>query len=160
MKRLKMRHKFQDDIDEAIRHLQIADHMTYVTFPIVNENRLLLKIFEETHKSIIYCINAILNYEFLYKRIKLYKTREDNLNTFLTKCAKNYQLSNEQIKKIKKIIQISKSRKESAMEFVRQEKIVIMSNNLQTQTLNLIQIKEYLLLAKEILMKINTKMNK
>ena len=149
--------KFQENIQQAIKNLQIADHMTYVTYPLVNEKRLLLKIFDEIYKSMINCINAILNYEYLYKRIRLYKENNDNLQTFMTKCAKNYGLTNEQIKKIKEIIELNKQHKQSAMEFVKRERIVILSDNLRTQTIDLQKIKEYLLLAKELLMKTNNK---
>jgi len=155
-----MQYKFQEDLDEAVKRLQIADHMTYVTFPLVNEKRLLLKIFDEIHKSIINCINAILNYEYLYKRIRLYQNNADNMHTFMNKCAKSYNLTNEQIKKIKEILDIQKQHRESAMEFVKRDKVVILSDNLKTQTLNIKQIKEYLLLAKELLMKINIRIHR
>ena len=149
--------KFQENLGDAIKNLQIADHMTYVTYPLVNEKRLLLKIFDEIYKSIISCINAILNFEYLYKRIRLYKENNDNMRTFMEKCAKNYGLTNEQIKKIKEIIELNKQHKQSAMEFVKKDKIVILSDNLGTQILDLQKIKEYLLLAKELLMKTNNK---
>lgn len=152
--------KFQENLKQAIKSLQIADHMTYVTFPLVNERRLLLKIFDEIYKSIISCINAILNYEYLYKRIKLYSDNNDNFQTFAEKCAKNYQINNEQIKKIREILQINKQHKQSAMEFVKNDKVVILSDNLGTQTLDILKIKQYLLLAKELLMKANSKISK
>lgn len=152
--------KFQENLKEAIKSLQIADHMTYVTFPLVNERRLLLKIFDEIYKSVISCINAILNYEYLYKRIKLYSDNYDNFQTFAEKCAKNYQINNEQVKKIREILLINKQHKQSAMEFVKNKKVVILSDNLGTQTLDIFKIKQYLLLAKELLMKTNSKINK
>ncbi len=149
--------KFQENLKDAIRSLQIADHMAYVTFPLVREQRLLLKIFDEIYKSIINCINAILNYEYLYKRINLYKSNKDNLQTFTEKCAKNYSLNNEQIKKIKEILEINQKHKQSAMEFVKKDRIIILSNTLKTQIIDIQVIKQYLLLAKELLMKINAK---
>lgn len=147
--------KFEENLKQAVRALQIADHMTYVTFPLVKEQRLILKIFDEIYKSIIGCINAILNYEYLYKRISLYTDNNDNMQTFMNKCAKNYTLNNEQIKKIKEIIELNKRHKQSAMEFVKKDKIVILSDSLKTQVLNIQIIKQYLLLAKELLMKVN-----
>ena len=54
---------FHKNFEDAIRHLQIADHMAYVTFPLVNEKRLMIKIFDETYKSVVNSINAILKYE-------------------------------------------------------------------------------------------------
>ncbi len=149
--------KFQENLKEAIKALQIADHMTYVTFPLVKEQRLILKIFDEIYKSIIGCINAILNYEYLYKRIKLYTGNKDNMQTFVDKCAKDYTLNNEQIKKIKEILEINKRHKQSAMEFIKKDKVVILSDSLKTQVLNIQIIKQYLLLAKELLIKVNEK---
>lgn len=147
-----MPEKFEENLNDAIKNLQIADHMTYVTLPLVKDNRLLLKIFDNIYKSVIGCINAILNYEYLYKRIKLYKSVEDNMQTFTNKCAKNYNLTNEQVRKIQKLIKLNKQHKQSAMEFVKQDKIVILSDSLGTQTINIQKIKEFLLLAKELLM--------
>jgi len=152
-----MPEKFQENLKEAIRNLQIADHMTYVTFPLINDQRLLLKIFDNIYQSIISCINAILNYEYLYKRIKLYSNINENLQTFIDKCAKNYNLTNEQIMKIQQIIALNKQHKQSAMEFVKKDKIIILSDNLRTQSINVQKIKEFLLLAKELLMKTNNK---
>lgn len=148
--------EFEKNLKEAIRHLQIADHMTYVTFPLVNENRLLLKIFDEIYNTIINCVNSILNYEYLYKRIKLYNNQNDNLDTFI-RIGKNYGLSNEQIKKIKQIIELNKMHKYSPMEFVRKDRVVILSDNLKTEIIDIRAIKEYLLLAKEFLMGINAR---
>ena len=149
--------KFQENLKEAIRTLQIADHMTYVTFPLVNEQRLLIKIFDEIYKSITGSINAILNYEYLYKRIRLYKNKDDNLQTFINKCAKGYNLRHEQVKKILEIIELNRKHKQSAMEFVKKDKIVILADSLGTQILDITKIKEYLLLAKELLMHTNSK---
>jgi hypothetical protein len=146
--------EIQKNLKEAVRHLQIADHMTYVTFPLVNEYRLLLKIFDEIHLSIIYCVNAILNYEYHYKRIRIYSSYEENLDTFI-RIAKNYGLNHEQTKRIKEIIELNKKHKKSAMEFVRKERIVILSDNLGTQTMDLQVIKQYLLLAKELLKEVS-----
>src|SRR3989344_2557202 len=97
--------KFQQSLNQSIRHLQVADHMTYVTYPLINEKRLLLK-------------------------------------------------------KIQEIIEISNRHKESAMEFVRNEKIVILSNSLGTKILDIQQVKGYLLIAKELLLKVNQRMDK
>ena len=149
--------KFQENLAQAVKNLQIADHMAYVTYPLVNEKRLLLKIFDEIYKSIISCINAILNYEYLYKRIKLYQENNQNIQTFIDKCAKEYGLTNKQIKDIKEILELNKKHKQSAMEFVRRDKIVILSDSLGTQTIDIQRIKEYLLLAKELLMRTNNR---
>jgi len=148
--------KYQENLKEAIKSLQIADHITYVTLPLVNEQRLLLKIFDGIYKSIINCINAILNYEYLYKKVHLYLDNEENIKTFI-KTSRNYNISNEQIKKILEILELNKKHKQSAMEFVKRERIIILSDKLGTQILDINKIKGYLILAKEVLMKVNEK---
>ncbi len=150
--------EFEKNFQIAIKSLKIADHMAYITYPLVTEHRLILKIFDEIYNSVINCINTILNYEYLYKRIHIYKDNQDNLRTFV-KCAKRYDLNNEQIKKILEILALYKKHKESAMEFVKNEKVVILADNLSTQTLNIKKTKEYLFLAKELLLKTKVKIN-
>lgn len=151
-----MPEKYQENLDDAIRSLKIADHMAYVTFPLVGDRRLLLKIFDEIYKTVINCVNAVLNYECLYKRIRLYSDNGNNLHTFM-RVGKNYGLSHEQIKRIGQVIELNRRHKQSPMEFVKKEKVVIMSNSLGTDVLDVRLIKEYLLLAKELLMRVNKK---
>jgi len=142
--------KFKEDFQKAIRSLKIADHMTYVTYPLINEKRLLLKIFIEITNSITYCISSILDYEQVNSKPPIELFIEN---------AKKYEISNSQIKKIREILKINQKYKESAMEFVKKNKIVILSDNLQTQTLNILKIKEFLLIAKEFLMKVNIRIS-
>ena len=145
--------RFQQSLKESIKHLQIADHMAYVTFPLVNDRRLLLKIFEEIYKSIIFSIDTAVDIEKLEKK----EINEDFVIAFLNKYSNKYNLSNEKINKISEIMELNKKHKKSAMEFVRKDKIIIMSNNLGIHALNINDIKDYLSLAKEIIMKINKK---
>ena len=99
-------------------------------------------------KSIINCIDSILKYET--------PNLKPDINVF-PKYARQYDLNNEQTKKILEIIDLNEKHKKSSMEFVRENKIVILSDNLKTQSLDLQIIKTYLLLAKELLMKVNQK---
>lgn len=138
---------------EAKKHQRIADHMTYVTYPILNEKRLLIKIFEEIFKSITFTIKSVISIE----------NHKNNLNNFddftvFFHQAKDFNLNNRQISIIKEIIELEKSHKNSAMEFVKKEKMVILSNNLSYQTLDITQIKRYLLLSRQLLEKISQKL--
>ena len=143
--------EFQKHLKEAIKNIRIADHMTYVTFPLVNEKRLLLKIFDEIYKAIVNCIYSLLYYEHLIRKLNIYENLNNDLESFF-KIAKNYNVSNRQLKKINEIIELNKKHSQSVMEFVKKEKVVMMSNSLKTEFIDLITLKEYLLLAKEFLM--------
>lgn len=148
--------QYQEDLKQALRHLQIADHITYVTFPLVKEKRLLLKIIEEINLAIIYSLNSMFNYKYPLKLIDLKKNNLD-FNNILKELSKDYDFTSEQIIKIKEIFELNKKHKKSSMEFVKKENVVILSDNLSFQTINIQKIKEYLLLAKRIIIKFNLK---
>ena len=143
---------------DALKHIQIADHMLYVTLPIVNEKRLLVKIFEEIYKSILNSMNALVHYEEMLGRIRLFDDQEQHVHQFF-KIAKNYAISHEQMKNIKEIIEIYKKHSESPMEFVKKEKVVIMSPTLTTKTVDNTQVKGYLLVAKELFLAVTKKVS-
>lgn len=147
--------KISKYLDEALRHLSIAEHITYSTFPLVNDKKLLLKILEQIYKSLINLINAAL----LLKNKRIVKNNKKNLIRFL-KLKRFYNIKEEEIKKIIEIIEISNRHRMSAMEFPRKENIVIMLDNLRTITMGIKKIKEYLSLIRSIFVRINLTYNK
>ncbi len=149
--------KFLENLQEAEKIIQIADHWTYVSFPLIKDKKLLLKTMIEVKKALQYCINSILQYEYLYKRIRLFKNPKTNFQTFERKCAKHYNISQDEVKLISELFDIVEKQKKSSMEFVKNNKIVILSENLETKTIPLEKIKEFLLLSKKILEKTKNK---
>lgn len=145
--------KYLISIEKAKKSLKIADHLTYMTFPVVRENRLLLKILEEISNSIISTINSILQYEYLYKRIKLYSNAKDNFEIF-KKLTPKYSINQEQLNKIIEILSLAEQHKSSSFEFVKNDKVVIMTNNLNHKTLTIDKTKEYITETKNFLNKV------
>lgn len=151
-----MPEKFIENLDKAAVVLKTADHMLYMTYPLIREKRLLLKILSEIYFSILNTINAILQYEYLYKRIQLFNNARDNFIIFQQKCAPRYRISPEQMEKIKEIFDLTEKHKNSPFEFVRGNKIVIMSNALKTDIITVEKMKTYVLTAKDLLRKAET----
>lgn len=151
-----MAEKFIESLNIATQAFQTADHMTFITFPIIKEKRLLLKILSELSMAFLNIINAILQFEFHNRRIQLYKDAKENFNTF-KKIASQYEITPEQLKNIIEVIGLTEKHKKSPFEFVKEEKIMIMSDNMQTYILTIEKIKAYLLDAKDILRKVNLK---
>jgi len=145
--------KFLENIMEAEKIIHTADHMVYITFPLIKDKRLLLKILQEIKNAIIYCINSILQYEYLYKRITIYKDSKSNFRIFIEKCAPRYKIEKEDISLILEIMDFVDKHKESSFEFIKDEKLVILSKNMKPKTLTIEKTKEFLFLAKKILLK-------
>ena len=58
--------KFLEYLEESGKRIATADHLLYVTFPLVKEKKLLLKILEEINSGLLNCLNSILQYEYLF----------------------------------------------------------------------------------------------
>jgi hypothetical protein len=151
--------KFLENLHEAEQLIKKIDHMVYVTYPLIQDKRLVLKIISETKNAIIRCINSILQYEYLYKRVRLTKDPKENLRIFKVKCAPRYNISIEEIKLMLKLFDLIEKHKKSPFEFRKQEKIVILSENSSPKIIVIEDAKEFLALAKGILLKSKNMMN-
>ena len=152
-----MPEKFTENLDKAAKNLQTADHMLYMTYPLIKEKRLLLKILSETYLVVLNIVNAILQYEYFYKRINLYKDSRENFSVFKNKCAPRYGVTEDQVQKILKIFNLAEKHKKSPFEFVRNNKVVIMTNAFKTDTITVEDMKEYIFLSKDLLRKAETR---
>ena len=145
--------KFLENIASAEKSLKTIDHLIYITFPLIKDKRILLKVIQEIKTILTNCIKAILQYEYLYKRIRLYQNPESNFKTFVEKCSKRYSISGEEIKIMLELFDFVEKHNESPFEFVKGDKIIILSENLNQKILTLEKIKSFLFLAKNILRK-------
>jgi len=148
--------KFLENLEKAEKILQTASHLTYVTYSLVKDKKLLLKILSETKEAVANCINSILQYEYLYKRIRLSSDPKINLKTFIEKCAPRYNISQEDIQKILKLFELAEKHKKSPFEFVKEDKVVILSENMNSETVTIEKIKEFLVVSKDVLEKTKT----
>jgi len=130
-------------LDRAIRSLQIADHMTYVTYPLINDNKLLLKVLNEMNKCIINYISFVVFEEDV--------GWDELFEKFLMKNARDGFLNNEEVKKVKEILDFSYGYQKSAMEFSKGDKVVMMFDDLNVKVLDVEKIKEYLRVVKRLI---------
>jgi len=149
--------KFLEYLDEAEKIIKTVDHMVYVTFPLLRAKNILLKVISEIKRAITSCINSILYYEYINKKIKLYKRHETNFRIFSESCALRYRITKEEIKLILELFNLVEKSKQSSMEFIKDEKIVILSENMKTEVISMEKIKIFLNLAKNLLEKIKNK---
>lgn len=151
--------KYIESLEKAVKNIHIADHMLYVTYPVIKDKRLLMKTLEQIYDSVVGIINSILQYDYMYKRISLYSDPRANFETFVNKCAKRYNITQEELSEIQALMVLASSHKKSSMEFMRKEKIVIMTNNLKTAIVDSEKLKKSLNLAKNLANKVKLVIN-
>jgi hypothetical protein len=145
--------KFLEYLQEAEKIITAIDHIAYITFTLIKDKRLLIKIITETKTAITDCINAILQYEYINKRISLSKNANENFEIFIKNCAPRYKITKEEISSIIELFDIVEEHKKSPIEIMKEGKIIIMSDNFKRKTISFEKIKEFLFLAKNIFKK-------
>jgi len=145
--------KFLENLEKSEKTMQTAGHLVYVTYPLVQDKRLLLKILVEIKNSISDCINSVLQYEYMFSRVKVSQEPKINFRIFIEKCCPRYGISEEEARKISRLFELAEKHKKSPMEFVREEKIVILSENMNYDAITLEKVKEFLAVSKSILEK-------
>jgi hypothetical protein len=148
--------KFKNLVLEANKTLRLADHMLYVTYPLIKDNKLLVSILENIDKSIKKAIDAFIRYDLIYKRIRLNpESFRDKIILFSKISTRRYNFNEDDFDFIKKIDDIIKKHKESPVEFAKGDKFVICYNHYKTKILTFEDMKSYILKAKPFIVKLN-----
>jgi hypothetical protein len=146
---------FKNLVLEANKHLRLADHMTYVTYPMLKDTKILISILDNLKKSLNKALDAYLYYERLYKRISFSpKDFTTKIDVFQRSAAIRYNLK-QYPQLIKEINFIIKKHKESPVEFSKGDKLVICNGNYKMKILQIKDVKDYLSKAKPFILKLS-----
>lgn len=147
--------KLKQLITEANAELKKADHLAYVTYPMIRESKLLYAIAEVLYNSLHKGVEAVLEYERLYKRIPLVAgTFETEIELFKDVSAR-YGFSRNVVLLLLDLKRLIKAKKESPVEFVRKDKFVICDDDYTMSVLDINKIKAYVMDSKEFMEKLN-----
>ena len=140
--------QFQDLKQQAEYKLHVADHIITQTFPSVKDPKLLIAGLENIFLAYSYSMGALLSYERLFKRIPNFQdTFEAKVRT-LRILADRYSIKQEDINTIKEIRDILLKHKESPMEFPRNDRFIICSEDYEFKTIDYDHMRQWLSQAK------------
>lgn len=141
-------------ISEAVKSLKTADHLTYITYPVVKDNKLLIKIVENVYISLVMVMEGLLYYDRYYKRIGPFADNFDSrLDVFKNKVGRRYNFDREFIVLLLDLKKIIEDHKKSPMVFQRSDRVVICSDRYRMKTLNIDDVKHYIGKAKPFISK-------
>ena len=136
------------------KHFNTADHLVFVTYPLVKDVKLLLQVVDSLNKSMIAMVDVLLLYEREYKRIGPYSDNMDHkLDVFRDYCMPRYGINKEFLGLFKEINGLVRAHKSSPVEFKRDDKYVICGSDYKMTTITLEQVKGYVLNAKPFILK-------
>ncbi|MEK6904517.1 MAG: hypothetical protein AABW87_02900 [Nanoarchaeota archaeon] len=153
---------FHTFVDEANKSFQTADHLTYSTYPLVKDPKLLLVIAENLFKALSKGMEAIVYYERLYKRIPpINDDFNSKFEVFREKCAPRYNLPRDSILLMRDLKNILDHHKKSPTEFRKgYDRFIMADRNLTVKTLDISKVKNYLHLTKSFIFKVNSIYNR
>jgi hypothetical protein len=140
-----------NNLEEASRIIKSVDHMLYVTYPLIKEPKLFIKLLEQTHKATKKIISSILEYEYLFRRVTLFNDIQRNFKNFQEKCAPRYNITEQELTKLKELFQLIEHHTQATTEFKRKERYIILVNGSQTIQITLEKTKDFLYLARKLL---------
>jgi len=130
-------------LERAELSLRTADHMLYVIYPLLKDIKLMKKVIDDIRSTSTNIINSILLNEYTYKRIPYLKDKAQNLEVF-KKNFSRFGLTQEETKILIEILDLVKKEREGSFEFIRGDKLVIMSNGMRVDAITIEQLKHYL----------------
>lgn len=142
-------------VDEANRAFKTADHLAYVTYPIVTDRKLLMVIVENLHLALRKSMDAFLTYEYMYKRINHLPREFGSQLSMFRETAPRYKVPRNILATIAEINEIVEHREKSPIEFVRKDKFIIASENFRLKTVTIEKVKSYIQHIKHLLEKVN-----
>ncbi|MBS3155284.1 hypothetical protein J4404_02175 [Candidatus Woesearchaeota archaeon] len=146
--------KHDEHILLAKKALKTADHMTYMTYPLVRDLKIIVSITENIYLAVINAMESVLQYDRFYKRINpLAENFDSRFHVFKEKCAPRYEFDRDDLTLIEELRNIIKHHTDSNMEFVRSDKLIICSPTFKMKTLDISAIKQYLVRTKKFIRK-------
>ena len=144
--------KFQQAREKSVRNLRIADHMLYVTYPLIKDNKLLMSITENIFLAMTNAMASVLYYERLFKRIPpFHETFDSKYNFFTEKIVPRYNIDAKFMKNVKMVRDILMAHRESKVEFSRPDKFVICIDDYKTRSITENDLKNFVAISKQFL---------
>jgi len=141
--------RYEIALEKAKKSIHIADHMMSVTYKLVNDPKLMLPVLERVLSALTLAMATVLHYERLYKRIPPFQDNfESMFNTFKARCTRRYNINIEYITLITDVNSILTQHKQSPVEFRKDDKFVICSEDYRLKVISIDTIKKYIEKAK------------
>lgn len=129
---------------EALRQIKIADHLMTMTYPIVQDPKLLKVILNNLYKALYNALESFHNFE------KLSYTN-NNFEILVDKCKHNfkkYNISPSYEDFLLEIHNLITKRQRSDVEFIRKEKFVFSSKDYNLHIVTKEEMKNYIVKGK------------
>lgn len=113
---------FQQLGENAISKYKLADHMLTITYPVVNDPKLLIGILDNLFQACELAMSSLLEHERLFKRIPPYPENFEGKLHIFKQLMPKFGINEDNIHFLRKMRDILIDRKQSSLEFIKDNK--------------------------------------
>lgn len=147
---------FKNLVLESNKHYRLADHIANITYPLIKDSKLLLSMLDNIDKCVKYALDAFIYYEKINDRISVFpEDLPTKLHVFSKTAAIRHNVNGFQIL-VREINELLSKHKESPVEFIKDNKLYMYNREYKARTLDIKDIKLYLLKAKPFIVQLNS----
>ena len=143
--------KFQLLREEALKNYRIADHMLNVTYPLIQDTKLLLGVTQNIFLTLTQAMSSILHHERLFKLVPPFQDNFESKFHILQQRRSRYKIDQEYFNIMLELKEVILLHKKSPVEFRRKDRFVICTNNYKVRAITSNQLKDYLKKTREFL---------
>lgn len=142
--------------DKAVEKINVADHMLFMTYPVVKDPKLLLAVVENVFASLDYGVGAILHHQRRNHKIPNFQeTFSSRFALFQRSAVPMLSLSPNYVKLISDVRTLLSAHRKSPITFVKKDKFIICSPKYEIRSLDVGLVKKYIFETKIFVSQMN-----
>jgi hypothetical protein len=140
---------------DSRKEISMAEHIATITLPLLRDNRVFVNILSHANTSVLYAMRSFLERERELKRLRMVPYSEELIRQlFFESAISALGLNISDQKNTDELEKVVKAHKKSQMELKRGDNYIIVLPDFNTITINEIQVKKYLSIAKDFISKV------
>ncbi|NTV23794.1 MAG: hypothetical protein HGA85_05470 [Nanoarchaeota archaeon] len=125
-----------------MRLIQVADHVLVMTYPMVQDPKLLKLVLKNTYLAMQSTMASLLHYERYYKRVSPFTENYIAMLQLVRPVFEKYKISKGYVGFLTELYETNERQKRSDVEFVRKDKMVFASKDYDLCAVSVIELKD------------------
>jgi hypothetical protein len=136
-------------IAKARREVDLADHLVYVTLPLVEDIKFILAIVDHIYNASALAIEGSLEQKKYYKKLEAFPRSYGAMTELWANHIMKDKFERKHLDFLKRLREVKNSITTSSMRFKRQDKYILTNDVYDLKVLDLDTVKKYLSIAKD-----------
>jgi len=147
-------------LEKAQKEIELADHLLYITYPMVRETKFLLAILEHIINAARLALSSILEFEKYWKRLEPFPDNfKYQIFLFKERIIPRYNIDLKYFRLLNKLYEIDRFNKTSIVRFKKGEKYILTNHEYNTIVIDLENVKRLNNISKKFVNEIKQVVN-